>query len=92
MDAKFSLGRVVATRAALKAVRNSRVRIQQFLARHTQGDWGDALCTESRLLNDEAVFTGERIHSSYYLAHGQKLWIFTEADRSATTIILPSEY
>jgi hypothetical protein len=35
---------------------------------------------------------GERIVSAYRLADGAKIWIITEADRSATTILLPSEY
>jgi len=26
------------------------------------------------------------------LANGQRLWVITEADRSATTLLLPSEY
>ena len=30
--------------------------------------------------------------SAYETALGVKLWIITEADRSATTILLPSEY
>jgi hypothetical protein len=30
--------------------------------------------------------------SSYTTKNGQKLWIITEADRSVTTLLLPSEY
>jgi hypothetical protein len=30
--------------------------------------------------------------SSYKTAKGDKLWIITEADRSATTLLLPEEY
>ena len=30
--------------------------------------------------------------SAYRLASGARVWIITEADRSATTILLPSEY
>jgi hypothetical protein len=35
---------------------------------------------------------GERILSEYVLRSGEPLWIITEADRSATTLLLPSEY
>jgi hypothetical protein len=34
---------------------------------------------------------GFRIVSSYWVA-GERLWIITEADRSTTTFLLPSEY
>jgi hypothetical protein len=30
--------------------------------------------------------------SNYQTGKGQQLWIITEADRSATTVLLPSEY
>jgi hypothetical protein len=32
-----------------------------------------------------------RFKTSYWVA-GEKLWIITEADRSVTTLVLPSEY
>jgi hypothetical protein len=34
---------------------------------------------------------GFRIVSSYRVA-GERLWVITEADLSATTLLLPSEY
>ena len=30
--------------------------------------------------------------SAYHAQTGEKFWIITEADRSATTVLLPSEY
>jgi hypothetical protein len=42
--------------------------------------------------NDQAIIQGERILSAYTLKDGVRLWIITEADRAATTILLPSEY
>lgn len=63
-----------------------------FLARHARGDWGD-LCEEDKGANDTAYRCGEgRILSSYKTKTGEKIWIITEADRSATTILLPEEY
>ena len=35
---------------------------------------------------------GFRLLSSYRTDAGEKLWIITEADRSATTLLLPEEY
>jgi hypothetical protein len=33
-----------------------------------------------------------RLFSSYRVSDSEKLWIITEADRSVTTLLLPSEY
>ncbi len=47
---------------------------------------------EDWLLNDHAVAHGTRLLSAYHLRDGTKVWIITEADRSATTLLLPDEY
>jgi hypothetical protein len=85
----FSLGRTLATPGALQALTESGPA--EFLNRHVVGDWGD-LGEEDRKLNDEAVVAGERILSAYRTNQGVKLWVITECDRSATTILLPEEY
>jgi hypothetical protein len=36
--------------------------------------------------------TGERLLSAYKTLKGQKIWIITEADRSSSCVLLPSEY
>jgi hypothetical protein len=41
--------------------------------------------------NEVSVRYGFRVLSSYRVA-GERLWIITEANRSATTLLLPSEY
>ena len=53
-----------------------------------EGDVCDADWQE----NDFSVTNGFRILSSYRTKAGIKFWIITEADRSATTILLPEEY
>lgn len=89
---KFSTGKIVFTPGALGAFENNPGQTWfQFLARHTHGDWGD-LCDEDRGLNDRAVYEETRILSAYHLKDETKFWIITEADRSATTFLLPSEY
>ncbi len=40
----------------------------------------------------ERLAGGRRLLSAYTLATGAKPWVITEANRSATTILLPSEY
>ena len=42
--------------------------------------------------NLQALIDGCRVLSSYELGDGERLWIITEADRSATTLLLPDEY
>ncbi len=87
----FKLGRVVMTPGAITALAASNESPWTFLARHLAGDWGD-LDAEDKGLNDLAVKGGSRIFSAYVTAKGARLWVITEADRSATTILLPDEY
>lgn len=61
------------------------------LRRHAQGDWGDC-SKDDQEANDQALIEGSRIFSVFHDRFGVKFWIITEADRSATTILLPSEY
>jgi hypothetical protein len=62
-----------------------------LLKRHVTGDWGE-LDEEDRRENELSVANGFRLLSSYILSSGAKIWIITEADRSVTTLLLPSEY
>ena len=57
---KFSLGRIVATPAALEALHDAGQQPDEFLARHVTGDWGD-LDDEDKSLNDAALIDGSRI-------------------------------
>jgi len=65
------------------------------LARHLVCDWGD-LDPDDAALNDASLSPDNpgRILSSYSHADypDWKIWIITEWDRSATTILFPSEY
>ena len=88
---KFSLGQIVATPAALKAIHEAGQTPFFFLQKHHAGDWGE-VCSEDGKLNDEALTQGYRLVSAYRTLLNERIWIITEADRSATTILLPSEY
>lgn len=90
-DQIFSLGRVVATRGVLKEFERSGEAPFEFLNRHQSGDWG-SLEPEDKTANDYSLVHGSRILSAYMLKTGVKFWIITEADRSVTTLLLPSEY
>ena len=87
----FRLGQVVGTPGALQALQEAGQHPAEFLARHVTGDWGD-LCDEDKEENELSVEQGFRILSAYELQTGTKVWVITEADRSATTFLLPDEY
>lgn len=63
----------------------------RLLSRHVRGDWGDVPPEDARE-NALSVREGFRILSSYETAGGERVWIISEADRSSTCILLPSEY
>jgi hypothetical protein len=88
---RFPLGRLVATPGALRAFEVAQVPPVRYIARHTCGDWGE-LDPEDVTANERALLTGARLLSAYRLPTGARLWIITEADRSATTMLLPEEY
>lgn len=87
----FALGQTVATPGALEELQKAGMSGFEFLARHLAGDWGD-LSQEDKEENELSLKEGFRILSAYKLPTGQKLWVITEADRSATTILRPDEY
>jgi hypothetical protein len=91
MASKFSLGTLVATPGALAAIREAGHSPTDFLVRHAKGDWGE-VDGHDRKQNQIALREGGRLLSCYQTRKGESLWVITEADRSATTILLPSEY
>jgi hypothetical protein len=91
MKQKFSLGRIVATPGALEVMNKAGDNPALFLSHHVTGDWGE-VPKEDKAENELSLKKGYRILSVYRLSDKTKIWIITEADRSATTILLPSEY
>ncbi|KSV18394.1 hypothetical protein DA01_02995 [Dehalococcoides mccartyi] len=99
INAVFNTGQIVATRGVYDlACENSDFAkfVQKSLNRHVKGDWGD-VDDEDKQSNCEALKEGTRLLSAYnddrFPKNGvANIWIITEADRSATTILLPNEY
>lgn len=89
MKEKFPLGRTVITRTALATLTTEDV--QTALGRHVAGDWGD-VDENDRRENELSLGQGFRLLSVYHGQNGTKFWIITEADRSATTVLLPEDY
>jgi hypothetical protein len=89
--ALFPLGQLVTTPAALDALARAKDVPAPYVRRHQTGDWGN-LEPRDLAANERAVHEGDRITSAYLLANGTPIWIITEADRSITTILLPTNY
>ena len=89
MEFKFTLGSVFVTAQADTVLVHEDVTTA--IRRHMAGDWGDT-CPEDREANERALIDGSRLLSVYHDRNGVKFWIITEADRSATTVLLPDDY
>lgn len=87
--AKFSTGRLLSTPGALAKVPHDEMLTA--LSRHVRGDWGD-VGEDDRKENELSLAEGFRLLSAYHTQARVKFWIITEADRSATTVLLPEEY
>ena len=87
MQPCFPLGTVYATPGALAL----GIDLAAYLRRHHCGDWGDELCREDKEANEAALRDGTRLLSRYSTPGGS-IYIITEWDRSATTLLLPEEY
>ena len=88
---KFPLGRLLVTPGVVAVLERYSESPLPFVARHASGDWGE-VDAEDWQANDESLKDGARLLSAYRTSRGEKIWVITEADRSATTLLLPEEY
>ena len=87
----FPLGQLVMTRGVNDLLAEDKAFakfVTESLNRHVKGDWGE-LGDEDKKENELSLI---RLLSSYESGELPKIWIITEADRSATTILFPEEY
>jgi hypothetical protein len=89
-EAKFQLGQVVGTPAALAYLSLHGIDPRTLVQRHQTGDFGDLDAGDVQE-NLVSINAGNRILSAYEIG-ATRLFVITEADRSSTTILLPSEY
>ena len=85
----FELGKVRATPAALELLGHSGA--MKLLNRHQTGDWGEFIDAGDARLNLRAIRDDDRIFSAYKVGD-EKLYVITEHDRSATTVMIAHEY
>jgi hypothetical protein len=83
----FQLGEVIVTPRASQALADSALSLDELLARHQAGDWGDVSSAERRL-NDEGVVKRFNLVSNYHTPHGDRLTVVTRADRGSTFVHL----
>jgi len=84
----FELGNCHITDNAKKVV--SYNEVLGMLNRHANGDWGD-ICEDCVKENNKAVKEGRTILSVYFTDNGIEVWVTTNADRSWTLVLLPSD-
>lgn len=100
MAIDFKLGQVVATRNVWELI-DSNEKFSWFtsicLSRFIANDWGD-LGEEDWKANEDAVGNDGRLLGVYKIpeeieeVYEDRLWIITEWDRSATTLLFPGDY
>lgn len=96
---RFQLGQIFFTPGVIGLIDRLQIDPFELLYRHVCGDWG-CLCKEDIKANEAALRCGSRILSAYELVskdiegteESVKIWVITESDRSATTLLLPEEY
>lgn len=108
LNQRVAMGRLVVTPAALSLLRDLATGgrpysvqraadadplalVLPYAGRHMVGEWGDVDESQAAA-NELALVTGEPLRSEYRLPNGDRVWVVTEADRSRTTVLLPSEY
>lgn len=87
---KFSLGQVVATPHALSELQRLNVEPLELIDRHSRLDRGALLASDHKL-NEQALSISACSFSVFEYS-GVKFWVITEADRSSTCLMLPSDY
>lgn len=93
----FGLGKLYVTAGIQEMIEKYALDVTPLIARHVSGDWGD-VCEDDAAENRLSLKQGFRLLSAYRVTRPDqpdctlKIWIITEADRSATTVLLPEEY
>ena len=89
----FEKGQILMTCGVNEAICESEQFFKDVLRsfdRYSRCDWGE-MCDEDKATNDYALKNDGRLFGAYETSQG-KIWIITEWDRSATTILFPDEY
>lgn len=86
----FPIGELIFSEGVDRLMREGRLDPMSYFQRHIRGDWGDV--TDAKWQENNAALTSvEPLVSLYIVTRELTIRIFTEADRSATHVMLPSE-
>lgn len=91
---KFEIGNLLLTKGVHELCDENddfKSFVCSCFGKHMRGDWGD-LCDEDKEMNEWSLKHGERLLSKYDFNDDISIYIITEWDRSATTILFPEEY
>ncbi len=86
----FPIGALVFSEGVDRLMRESRLDPMPYFQRHTRGDWGEVADYKWQA-NNAALIAGERLESMYLVHRELRICVVTEADRSATHILLTTE-
>ena len=86
----FHLGILMMTTRIQDAQTNG-LNVTELIERHEKADWAE-MEDYDREQNVQAIAKGHRVCSRFIVEPWGPIWVITEADRSVTTVLLPSEY
>lgn len=84
---KFDVGQIVITPAASAALEANGQTIDELLARHSAGDWGD-VTDQVRIVNQRGLVEHFNLQSAYPLGDGPRLVVVTNSQRTLTLVHL----
>jgi hypothetical protein len=84
---KFDIGQIVITPAASAALADSGRSLDDLLAQHQAGDWGE-VTDKVRAVNERGLVEQFNLQSVYAVSSGQRLVVVTNRDRTLTMIHL----
>ncbi|HHK9608358.1 hypothetical protein UXO16_20165 [Enterobacter hormaechei] len=86
----FPIDTLIFSQGVDRLMREGQLDPMPYLQRHIRGDWGD-VTDDMWQENNAALASGEPLGSLYIVTRELTIRIFTEADRSVTHVMLPSE-
>ena len=87
---KFDVGEIVITPAASAVLEANGLTLDDLLARHQAGDWGD-VSAQVREVNERGLLEQFNLQSTYSLSDGRRLMVVTNHQRTTTTIHLDAK-
>jgi hypothetical protein len=86
-ESKFEIGEIVVTPTATAALAALGQSVEDVLARHQAGDWGE-VSEQLRAVNERGLAEQFNLQSVYAISSGEQLVVITTADRTLTMIHL----